>query len=240
MVFTVVAMVYSWLTNPVAEEYWANGISIGNGGDLMTGLNIPLLEIAVTFGVFVLSGIILFLLRGQILLPDDSISKYKFFGLFFFIIGQLVTIVPLILFSIDLSRDQLVEIARNDYHLQTINNLFTHQSGGPYGLYGEVSVYIIMAVTTALTCIGITLLLVGKNKGNLEGVKGGSETVFLAGPIAFVVFFGYSVYMIQNLIAPQGFFLSIELFTVFASVLWTVFFINQLVARFILLLLDRM
>lgn len=239
IVFSAISILLGILSNPVAEQYSDINIDVGTGGEIGTGLGLPVLDLAVFGSLLILSLIMVVILRGEIQLDQRSRRRYRFFGGFFFILGQLVTLVPLLLLSIKISEAQLVSISTIDYHLKFLSEIFTH--GSTFGVYGSpTSIFLIMAVTTTFTCIGLSLLLVGKYGGNLEGTKGGSAITYLAAPTAIILYFSYASYQVQSLIDPSALYISIELYPVFAAMIWTVYYLNHLAARVVLFILDKL
>jgi len=236
VIFAVASVVSGILWNPYADRYQQASVSVGVGGNAGTGLDLPVLDLAVLGGLILLSLVILILLRGQIQLTRRESRKYTIFGYLFLLLGIAVTAVPLLLYSVKIGPQAMQMIARSPDHIHFLSELLFY--GTTFGVYGEpVSIFLIIAVSTVLTSIGLSLKTIGEHHGNLEGKRGGADIAYYAAPLAFLVYFLYASYLVQNFIYPTGYFISIELFAVFAGAIWTLYFINQLIVRVVLMIL---
>lgn len=241
ILITIATVSIGYFYNDYAGRYWSRDIEIGNGGDPRADTSLPITDLAVVAGVTLIVLFFLYLLRGQILLHDRSIMKYRVFGTLFVLVGYSLTLVGLYLFLGEISLDVLREIADSDTSISTMNNLFYHQTGGPYAVFlNPMNIFFLIPITYTLIAIGSSLLMIAHNKGNLEGVKGGSEIVHMAAPLAVIAYILYAHYFVQDLIAPGGVFIPLELYPVFALAIWLVFYFNQITARVLLFIFDRL
>jgi len=233
--FSIISIGIGFLWYPYSDRFWelSPEIAIGRGGDIGTGLDLPVLDIIVLAGLLLLIIIIGFILRGEILLGASATGKYKVSGLIFVLLGLASTVVPLYLFGIEVSKSELKMVADYNYPIEVIPQLFTHAE--KYSVFGEpVSIFFIMAATTTFTCIGLALYSIGQYNGNLEGTKGGANISLLAAPLAILAYFAYAHYYVQSYLAPLGFYIPVELLSVFAGLIWMVYLFNQWAARILL------
>lgn len=239
--FSIFSIALGIIASQEADLYTDRGIETGlSGSDLGTGLNYPIIDLAIGLGILLFILIIFLIIRGQQLLTPRTSSFYSVFGYLSFLIGQALSLVPIIYWFDTLSRDQLLEIARIDRHLNTIDDIFLHQTDGPYMIFLDpLNVFFVMAATVTLTSVGLIMIGMGRNKGNLEGMRGGGQSSYLFPPMFLISFLVFGNYYLQNFLAPGGFFVSYELFPVFVSILWTVAILNQWVARIVLFVLER-
>ncbi|MHA2502983.1 MAG: hypothetical protein ACXAE3_08940 [Candidatus Kariarchaeaceae archaeon] len=226
------------LWNPYAQQYRDAGINTGSGNDLGTGFGIDVLDLAVLGGCLLLILIFAFLTRGQILLQSGAVAKYRIFGGLFFLIGQAATVVPMVLYLSE-GTSEFSDVAVIPYHLTLIDDLFSH-SVGKYAIFADpFSIFFVMAITVTFTSIGLILLRIAKHGGNMEGMKGGSNVIFFAPSLVYFLYFVLASYSVQNLIAPGGLFISVELFGLFATMIWISWFVYTWIARIVLFILDR-
>ncbi|MHA2169037.1 MAG: hypothetical protein ACXAB7_03900 [Candidatus Kariarchaeaceae archaeon] len=246
LVFTFFIIILGIFTNEFNELY--EGYDLFNNRDLGTGTDFPLVDVIILLGSILLLLFITSLVQGERILNRSNTRKYKVFGFLFFIAGQAISLVSIFFYSDEISHEDMAQIAQGDRHLVTLNELLSHEKRGGYGIIEEAwildysvpsNIFFMIALTTVFTSIGLALLYIGRNEGNIEGMRGGSDVVFLAAPIGTLLFLTIGSYYVQNFVDPGGFFVAEELVVVFTTMIWAVLFLNQLVARFILFFLDR-
>ena len=125
--------------------------------------------------------------------------------------------------------------------LDTINDILTNQSSGALGavLTDPLNIFIIAAATTMLTGIGLSYIAVGKNKGNIDSLRGSLNVLLFSAPIGTLLYFIFGAYYIQSYIYPNGYFVSVELFPIYFTLLWALLFINQFVALILTAILKK-
>ena len=62
---------------------------------------------------------------------------------------------------------------------------------------------------------------------------------YLAAPLGLMIFNLLGFYYLQNFVYKGGFFISVELIPVITTMIWATFFFNQIFARIILTILDK-
>ncbi|MHA2248886.1 MAG: hypothetical protein ACXAD7_00925 [Candidatus Kariarchaeaceae archaeon] len=239
LLFAIFLLVWGMLSNSFGELYW-DAYELGFGGDIFYDTEIPLLDLILLTSLVFLTLVIMVLTQGERILDKSNTKKYKIFGYLFFLIGQALSIVSIIIFSDEITQADMEEISQNDKHLVTVGDILSHKIVDGYGIIVEPSnIFMIAAITTVFTGIGLSLLYIGKNEGNVDGMRGGSDVVFLAAPVATFLFAIIGSFQLQNFIDPEGFYISEELATMFAAMIWSVMIFNQLIARFILYILEK-
>ncbi len=237
--FAVYIIAWGIYTNPHGAKYFGS-YDLGTGGDFDTGIGFPIVDLTALLVILLLTLIFMFITNGQIVLASNNVKKYKLFGYFFLIIGQAISLVSIIAFSDKISEEDMLSISSHDSQLKTVGDLFSHYSTGNYAIIVYPSnIFIMAAFTTVFTAIGLSLLIIGRNGGNIDGMKGGSDVVFLAAPIGTILFLTLGSYIIQNVIDPHGFYIGEELVTMMAAMIWSVLTLNQLIARIVLFFMDR-
>jgi len=177
--------------------------------------------------------------RGQIILKDDQLTKYKVIGLLICLSAQLFAIISLYLFITTLTNDQLIILSRNVNHLNEIENLFAF--GGNYIIItAPLNIYYLASIYAVLSSIGISIYDIGKYSGNLDSKFGGSNILFIAPSLALFVFSLFGNYYITRIFTsnPAIFYVSIQLLPILFTLIWSFYFINQLIARFIMFILE--
>ena len=223
------------------STYTDRGYKIGVGGDLGTGNHLPLMEISVFVVLMLLVLLMLFLTRGQIILTQGGSKKYSIFGWIFFLLGQGLVAVTLYLYTKTITETDILQITKVDKQLNTIGELITHQASGNYYavMVQPFNINIVIAVSTVLTAIGLGLMYIGRNSGNVEGMRGGYDIAFLAAPLGVLLFQLLGSYTVQNYIQPGGFYISVELMSVFSTMLFAMFFFSQWIARISLFVVNK-
>ncbi|MHA2031664.1 MAG: hypothetical protein ACW99A_09910 [Candidatus Kariarchaeaceae archaeon] len=231
----------SIITHTETDEYTSRGADLGVGGDLGTGYDLPMFDIVVFAVLFLLVVIIFVLTRKPMILDSENIFKYEVFGALFLLLGQAFSFIMLLGLTEDVRESTMNEIARKPYHLQTVGDLFSHESSGDfYAIVTEpFSIYVILSLASVFTAVGLSFLFIAKYRGNVEGVRGGSDIAYLAAPIGLMLFIIGGLYYLQNFMYEDGFFISIELVAMFTTMIWAVIYFNQIIARVILLVLDK-
>jgi hypothetical protein len=241
MVFVGFLLGLSIVSDPEAGEYISRGYDLGRGGDMGIGNDLPVIELIVFSSLLVLTLIVFLIIRRPMILDRESTFKYEVFGSLFLLLGQALSFIMLLALTKSIREEEMVEIARKPAHLTTVGDLFSHKATGDYFaiVVAPLDIYTILSFATVFTAIGVSFLYIAKHKGNIEGMRGGSDIAYLAAPIGFMLFFISGFYYIQNFAYEGGFFISIELVPMFATMIWAVLFFNQIVARIVLLVADK-
>jgi len=241
MIFVIFLLGLSITSDPEAGEYISRGYDLGRGGDMGIGNDLPVIELIVFSTLLVLTLIVYLLIRRPMILDSESVFKYEVFGSLFLLFGQALSFIMLLGLTKEVREVDMVEIARRPDHLTTIGDLFSHEATGDnYSIVIDpLNIYTILSISVVLTAIGLSFLLIAKHRGNIEGMRGGSDIAYLAAPVGLLIFFIGGSYYLQNFLNEGGFFISIELVPVLVTMIWTVLFFNQIVARIILFVIDR-
>lgn len=241
MIFVIFLLGLSITSDPEAGEYISRGYDLGRGGDMGIGNDLPVIELIVFSTLLVLTLIVYLLLRKPMILDSESVFKYEVFGSLFLLFGQALSFIMLLGLTKTVREVDMIEIARRPDHLTTVGDLFSHEATGDYFsiVIDPLNIYTILSISVVLTAIGVSFLVIAKHRGNIEGMRGGSDIAYLAGPVGLLIFFIVGSYYIQNFVNEGGFFISIELVPVFVTMIWAVLFFNQVVARIILFVIDR-
>lgn len=229
---SIYIIVMAFLAGGFEERYFSKGYNLGAGGDPLGGTNLPLVEIAALVGIILLSLISTLLLKGTVSLSSSSAKNYLLFGYIMIALSLVISVVSLFLFTKTIPHQDMVAIANNPDHLKTINELFSYQATNQqYSIVtAPVNAFSSLAFSVMLYSIGISCTMIGKNKGNMDGMRGGATVIFFAIPTYFLVFFSIGSYYIQNFISPGGYFVAFELLPVYFSMMWAYIFINVIVA----------
>lgn len=241
MLFVAFLLGLSITSDPEAGEYISRGYDLGRGGDMGLGNDLPVIELIVFWSLLILTLIVYMIARKPMILDSGNTFKYEVFGSLFLLFGQALSFIMLFGLTKAVRDDDMAEIARKPAHLQTVGDLFSHESSGDYFaiVIAPLNIYTILSIATVFTAIGVSFLYIAKHKGNIEGMRGGSDIAYSAAPIALVLFFVAGLYYIQNFMYEGGFFISVELVPMFVTMIWAVVFLNQIVARAILFVLDN-
>ena len=229
------------ISEPVNKAYWSLGIGVGTTGDPFFGTDLPMIGMFAI--LFLVLGCILYFLpiKGSKTLRKNGSRNHAIFGVLMFMIGQVLTFGSYFLYSYKLSNSQLQAISDNPSDLATLNDLFSNQSDSAIGavLINPMSIFMIVATTIIMTGIGLIYIIVAINDGTIEGHRGGIYVTFFAAPIGTILFFIIGNYYLQDLIMPGGFFIEMVLYPVYLAMIWIVLSINQLLAFFVLFLLNK-
>lgn len=241
ILFGVVILILGIYAEGYESQYWASNIQIGTSSAL--GSNYRLLLDAIYIGSIVIIGLIaLIMVRGQMVLDTGSAKNYKIFGFIIFIIGNAISFVALIFYSHNIKLSVMKNLTNNKSQLITIDQIFTHLSSNQ--MYGVVvnplDIYFVIALTILLTIIGISFYDLGDHKGNLEGMRGGMSIVFLAAPIAFVLYMIIGNYQVQHYLSTNGFYISEDAYSVFATIIWSFLFLSQFIAGILIFILRKL
>lgn len=231
-IFSIILVVMSLIYGSSGGDYWENDIKIGLGGDPFLNSGFPLMEIVSVFALIILLLIPAIILRGEITLTGSSAKKYKAVGILSILSGLSLSLVSMVLFTEGISREIMEEIAIRPSQLITIDNLFSHLINTEYGVFVDpVNGFLVVAFSVMLFAVGISFYLVGKHRGNIDGMRGKGSVLIFAPIIATLLFFVLGSYYLQILLAPgAGFFISIELFPVFLNIIWSIGIINLVVS----------
>ncbi len=238
--FTIFLLGLSILSDPEEDEYTSRGYEVVGSRDLGAGGDLPLLEIVV-FAILIFLMLIVYLLtRKPLILDSASTFKYELFGSLFLLLGQAISFILLLGFTDNIRQSHMTEIARKPAHLQTVGDLLSHDGEGDlYAVVTTLNMFAVLAFVVVFTAIGLSLLAIAKHKGNVEGMKGGSDIAYLAAPLGLLLFNFVGSYYLQDFLYPDGFFLSVELTLMFSTMIWAVFFYNQVIARIVLYIIDK-
>lgn len=241
MIFVGFLLGLSLASDPEAGEYISRGYDLGRGGDMGIGNDLPVIEMIVFSTLLVLTLIVYLLLRKPMILDSESVFKYELFGSLFLLFGQALSFIMLLGLTKSIREEDMAEIARRPGHLTTVGDLFSHEATGDYYsiVIAPLNIYTILSIATVFTAIGLSFLFIAKHRGNIEGMRGGSDIAFIAAPAGLVLFFIGGLYYIQNFTYEGGFFISIELVPMLVTMIWAVLYFNQIVARIILFVIDR-
>ncbi|MDH5402466.1 MAG: hypothetical protein OEY49_08245 [Candidatus Heimdallarchaeota archaeon] len=221
------------------SSYQSLGINIEFWNDLGVESDLPLLDVVILLTIMTLIIVFFIMFRGQIILKDDQLTKYKVIGLLICLSAQLFAIISLYLFITTLTNDQLIILSRNVNHLNEIENLFAF--GGNYIIItAPLNIYYLASIYAVLSSIGISIYDIGKYSGNLDSKFGGSNILFIAPSLALFVFSLFGNYYITRIFTsnPAIFYVSIQLLPILFTLIWSFYFINQLIARFIMFILE--
>lgn len=240
LAFTIFLLGLSILSDPEEGEYTSRGYEVVGSRDLGAGSDLPLLEIIV-FAVLIFLILIVYLMtRKPLILDSESTFKYELFGSLFLLLGQAISFIVLLGFSDTIKQEHMTEIARKPEQLETVGDLLSHnETGDFYAVITTLNMFAVLAFVVVFTAVGISFLAIAKHKGNVEGMKGGSDIAYLAAPLGLILFNLVGAFYLQDFLYPEGFFISVELTFMFSTMIWAVFFYNQVLARIVLYIIDK-
>lgn len=241
MTFVIFLLGLSITSDPEAGEYISRGYDLGRGGDMGIGNDLPVIEIIVFSSLLILTLLVYLLLKKPMILDSENVFKYEIFGALFLLFGQALSFIMLLGLTKSIQEEDMIDIARQPAHLTTVGDLFSHEATGDYYSYviAPLNIYTILSISTVLTAIGLSFLFIAKYRGNIEGMRGGADIAYLAAPAGLILFFIGGFYYIQNFVYEGGFFISVELVPMFVTMIWAVIFFNQIVARIVLFVIDK-
>ena len=240
LTFTIFLLGLSIVSEAEKDEYTSRSIDIVGSNDYNIGNDLPILEI-ITFSVLMLVILIIYLItRNPLILDSASTFKYEVFGALFLLFGQAISFIMLLGFTETISQTRMEEISRKPNHLESVGDMFSHNGiGNFYAVVISVNMFVLLSIVVVFTAVGLSLLAIAKHKGNVEGMKGGSDIAFLAAPIGLMLFHLIGSFYLQDFLYPDGFFISVELLVMFSTMIWAVLFYSQIIARIVLYALDN-
>lgn len=213
--------------------YWNLGydIGIGGSGEFVDG-DYPVID-AIYF--IVALAIMLYgwkKFRSELNLTKKGAKNYRLIGASLILVGQLITIVPFIIYNAVLPENDMLKIASTK-NIEPLQDLFL-KSDLFSVLLNPVSPFDLAVLTIAFTYIGILFVLTGMKEGTLAVTRGCIGYTFFFAPIATAIFLVFGTYIVQNFIAPGGYYISDTMLVVYFTVLWTFFTISDLIAWVVL------
>ncbi|MCH8906241.1 MAG: hypothetical protein IH840_04050 [Candidatus Heimdallarchaeota archaeon] len=235
---------FSFIANEGSTDYEAindPSIDIAGSNDFGTGTDWPLYEIIALVFIFLVVLIVAVVTKGQIILDKNSSKKYVRVGNFFVLVAHTASLATLYFLTINLSQGDMEDVTGNPNYLRPIADMFSHRSSGGYAIIEDpFNIFVIIAVIITLTHVGLALRTIGQHQGNIEGMKGKSDVAYLAVPWGIVMFLVGSSFLLAENVYGGGFYVSQEVLVPFTLLAWAMIYLNLLVARIILWILDKL